>query len=218
MLVVSKKILSFTLILFALLLCEDANAGVLLRQGVQVNVQTPRISGSSTVRLSTAAPSSLNPSLSGGTYGTTQQLTKVLKARQKAYKKALKKYEKDLKKAEKIAKKKKAKQEKLAAKEAKKQEKLRKKLLAEQKKKQAKQVKESENSSNDDDVENSDSSTKVEGSGDGKEEGSFFSKLTGSYGKKFKGAGDEQNASGEKLDTSKLRWISRLFLKWFGTG
>lgn len=171
-------------------------------------------------RQSTAALNSLNPTLGGRTFGTPVELAKVIKARDKAYKKILKKYNKDIKKAEKEAKKRKAKQEKLEKKEAKKREKLQKKLAKEQAKKDKQKARESEESSDSDgdgDADITSGSKKVEGSSE-KEEGSFLSKLTSSYGKKFKGAGHNQNNTGKKLDTSKLGWLSRLFLRWFGTG
>jgi hypothetical protein len=178
----------------------------------------PSASALPRARKSTAALGAYaQPGKAKGSYGTPEQLAKVVKVQQKKYKKALKKYEKEVKKAEKLAKKREKARKKAAAKEAKRRAKLRKKLQREKaKEKRRKELAEEESA--DEGGEDIDGSIIVKDD-PAKEERSFFSKITDKYtGDKKAYQGTKKKAyKGKKLDKSKLNWWSRLFLDWFGT-
>ena len=177
---------------------KDAQAGVLIRRAAQSSFKTRKAS-STTILKSLPQPSG------GKTFGTRKSINAVYKARLKAYKQALKQHKKEQKLLAKLEKAKKKAKEKRAKEVAKEQAKQRK----EQAQIEFNKKEEVKDSSSKDSAKSSaeNSSESMESQEEPK---SFFSRFTNS---------DKEGAA-EKVKTkfkkSKLRFISRLFLSWFG--
>ena len=196
----------FTILFFASLLLtsnlyviEDASAGVLIGNSPQSHLAR---------RASTASLSALpQPGSGGKTFGTRKSIEAVYKARVKAYKVALKQQKKEQKKLAKLEKAKKKAAEKKAKKMAKERAKQEKELAKERKEQELIELNKKEETGKDAKEEESASSK------DDSKAKSFLSKFTGS---------DDDESPAEKVKTkfkkSKLRFISRLFLSWFGKG